>query len=56
MFVLELAANAEMNITTWFHLNAGVSYRVTGGVNQVGLSDRDFSNVAATLTFKFGSF
>jgi hypothetical protein len=56
MFVLEPAIGAELNITTWFHLNGGVSYRVTGGVNQVGLNDRDFSNIAATLTFKFGKF
>ena len=56
MFVLEPAVNAELNVTTWFHLNVGVSYRVTSGVNQEGLNDGDFSNMAASLTFKFGRF
>jgi len=56
MFVLEPAVNAELNVTTWFHLNGGVSYRLTSGVNQEGLNDCDFSGMAATLTFKFGKF
>jgi len=56
LFVLEPAVNAELNITTWFRLNAGVSYRLTSGVNQVGLDESDFSGMTATLTFKFGKF
>lgn len=56
MFVLEPAANAEVNVTPWFRLNAGVSYRVVAGVSQVGLKDSDFTGLTATLTFKFGRF
>jgi len=56
VFVLEPAVNAELNVTTWFHLNAGVSYRLVTGVKQEGLENRDFSGIAATLTFKFGKF
>jgi hypothetical protein len=56
MFVLEPTVNAELNVTTWFRLNAGMSYRLTSGVNQEGLNDSDFSGMAATLTFKFGKF
>jgi hypothetical protein len=56
MFILEPAANAELNITSWFRLNAGLSYRIAVGVRQVGLKDSDFTGLTATLTFKFGSF
>ena len=56
VFVLEPAINAELNVTTWFRLNAGVSYRLVSGIEQERLKDRDFSGVAATLTFKFGKF
>jgi hypothetical protein len=48
--------NAEVNITRWFHLNAGVSYRVVSGVGQERLTDSDFSGAAAALHFKFGRF
>ena len=56
VFVLEPAVNGELNITTWFRLNAGVSYRLVTGVHQEGLQNSDFSNIAAILTFKFGKF
>jgi hypothetical protein len=54
--VFEPAVNAELNVTSWFRLNAGVSYRVATGVNQEGLRNRDFSGLAAAVTFKFGGF
>jgi hypothetical protein len=56
MFVLEPGVNAELNITQWFRLCAGISYRMTIGVDQEMLDDSDFSGVNGTLTFKFGKF
>jgi hypothetical protein len=56
VMVIEPAINAELNVTTWFRLNAGVSYRIVAGVDQVGLDNSDFSGPAASLTFKFGRF
>lgn len=56
MFVWEPAVNAELNVTTWFRLNAGVSYRLVTGISQEGLENRDFCGMAATVTFKFGKF
>ena len=56
VFVLEPAVTGELNVTTWFRLNAGISYRHVSGVTQVGLKQSDFSGPAATLTFKFGTF
>jgi hypothetical protein len=56
LFVLEPAVNAELNVTSWFHLNAGASYRLVSGVSQEKLENSDFSGMTATLTFKFGKF
>ncbi len=56
MFVLEPAVNAELNVTNWFRLNAGLSYRLVTGVSQDLLKNGDFSGMTATLTFKFGNF
>ena len=56
VFVVEPGVNAELNITRWFHLNAGITYRVVGGVTQAALRNRDLSGVTGALTFKFGKF
>jgi hypothetical protein len=55
-FVLEPTADAELNVSEWCRVMAGVSYRITTGVTQVGLRNRDFTGLAASLTVKFGSF
>jgi len=56
VFVLEPAVNAELNVTKWFRLNAGISYRLVTGVEQERLKESDFNGLAATLIFKFGKF
>jgi hypothetical protein len=56
VFVMEPSINGELNITDWFHITAGVSYRFVTGVEQTSLVDSDFSGVSGVLTFKFGSF
>ena len=56
VLVIEPAVSAEMNVTTWFRLNLGVSYRLVTGVEQDQLDDSDFSGASAALTFKFGTF
>jgi hypothetical protein len=56
MFVLEPAVNAELNVITWFRLNAGVSYRLTIGASPEELDDGDFSGLTGSITFKFGRF
>jgi len=55
-FVFEPAANAELNVTNWCRVMAGASYRITAGITQVGLSNKDFAGLTASLTIKFGSF
>lgn len=59
-FVLEPQVNVELNVTDWFRMAAGVSYRLVNGVDsQVGsikLDDKMLSGVAGVLTFKFGIY
>ncbi len=55
--VIEPQIDYEINITRFFRLALGISYRLVGGVdNTPGLSNSDLSGFSAGLTFKFGSF
>jgi hypothetical protein len=56
VFVIEPAVNGELNVTTWFRVNAGVTYRLVTDVEQEALKSGDFRGVSATLTLKFGRF
>jgi hypothetical protein len=56
-FVLEPTVNAELNLTTWMRLAAGVSYRYVSGIGElVGISNSDLSGPSASIALKFGSF
>lgn len=55
-FVLEPGVTTELNVTRFFRLNAGVSYRLVRGSDLPGIQDSDLSDVAVNLTFKFGKF
>ena len=56
VFVMEPGVTAELNILTWLRLNGGVSYRLVRAVDQNNLKNRDFSGLAATVSFRFGRF
>jgi len=55
-FALEPEAGIELNITTFFRINAGVSYLYINGVDKFNLTGDDFSGPSAYLIFKFGKF
>ncbi len=55
-FVLEPAANVELNVISFFRINAGVSYRYISGVNYNVLQNSDLAGFSGVLTLKFGSF
>ncbi|MBN1895080.1 hypothetical protein JW906_11320 [bacterium] len=55
-FILEPGVNVELNVTGFFRLNVGASYRFVSGVDKWGLSESDIGGPATTLTFKFGKF
>ena len=55
-FIIEPAINGEMNVTSFFRLGAGLSYRYVVGVDRLGLTDSDVRGLTFLLTFKFGKF
>lgn len=55
-FVFEPGIHLELNVTTFFRISTGISYRLTSGIDKAGFKDSDFSGVNGVLTFKFGSF
>ncbi len=56
VFVLEPEATVVLNITRFFRIAAGVSYRFVTGVTAAGVSDVSLSGLSGLLAFKFGSF
>ena len=55
-FILEPGANVDLNITSFFRLGIGVSYRYVSGVSFESLTNSDIAGPAGVLTFKFGTF
>ena len=55
-FVFEPGVHAELNVTSFFRVAGGLSYRFTSGIDYGGFRDSDFSGANAVLTFKFGAF
>jgi len=55
-FILEPSVDVVLNVSTFFRICAGISYRYISGVDLDGLSDSDLSGTSAQLTLKFGSF
>lgn len=55
-FVFEPGLNLELNITRFFRIATGVTYRLTSGIGRAGFSDDDFSGINGAITFKFGGF
>lgn len=55
-FVLEPSVQANLNVTHFFRIAAGVSYRYVSGLTSVVSTNADLSGPSANLTFKFGKF
>ncbi len=55
-FVLEPAWGAELNVSKFFRMNAGVSYRLVRGSDLPYISDSELSGVSVYLMLKFGKF
>lgn len=55
-FVLEPGVNAELNLTRFARLNAGISYRWVSGLDLDGVRDNDVSGVSGGVSVIFGSF
>ncbi|CAN5198742.1 hypothetical protein BH23BAC3_BH23BAC3_33970 [soil metagenome] len=55
-FVFEPGVNAELNVTNFFRVSAGATYRITSGISRFGFDDSDFSGLNGVITLKFGKF
>jgi hypothetical protein len=54
--VVEPGAHLEFNVTRFFHLEMGASYRYVQGLNMRNLTDEQLLGWAIDLSLKFGSF
>ena len=55
-FTMEPGLNLEVNITPWFRIAAGVSYRYNIGFQMAGYGEDAFSGFSGNIMFKFGNF
>ncbi|MCB2205864.1 hypothetical protein KQI65_14055 [bacterium] len=56
-FVIEPAANVEFNMTSWFRMDIGASYRHVSGIDVLeGMKNEDLRGLSGNLTLKFGAF
>jgi len=55
-FVLEPGVHLELNVTDFFRVMVGATYRHIEGADVAGLTDENLSGLSGKLTFKFGSF
>lgn len=55
-FVAEPSLQAELNVTSIFHIALGAGYRFVSGARLDGLHDADLRGASMSLSFKFGRF
>ncbi len=56
IFVAEPGINLMLNVTEFFRLGVGATYRFVQGVDLPGMTNDDFNNFSAQIIFKFGAF
>jgi len=54
LYVLEPSANLILNVTEYFRVGLGTSYRYVSGLDLDGIGDDYFNNVSTILSFQFG--
>ena len=55
-FIVEPGVNATLNVTTYFRISGGISYRYISGVQSPAAGNPDLSGPSGVLTFRFGKF
>lgn len=55
-FFIEPGLGLELNMTRFFRLDLGVSYRYISGMNLKRLKEQDFNDFSLNLALKFGKF
>ena len=56
LFVFEPSLNVDLNITHWFRMGMGVSYRLVTGIEGDIVDNSDVNGVNGLLVLKFGKF
>ncbi|NOX17790.1 MAG: hypothetical protein GXO87_05850 [Chlorobi bacterium] len=56
VFVAEPAVNVEVNLTEFFRIDLGVSYRYVSQIDYQMINAENLRGVSGILTFKFGKF
>lgn len=54
--VIEPQISVELNLTSWFRLTGGGSYRFISSADYHGLTNSDLAGPSGTIMFKFGKF
>jgi hypothetical protein len=55
-FIVEPGIGVELNVSSFFRIDAGASYRFVSGIEKNDLTNADIGGPSAVLTFKFGKF
>lgn len=55
-FIAEPAVNVTLNVTTYFRISGGISYRYISGVESKASTNSDLSGPSGVLTLRFGKF
>ncbi|MEP1034474.1 hypothetical protein [Ekhidna sp.] len=55
-FIAEPGLEVEFNITKYFRLGAGMTYRYISGTELENVKDEDISGTTAMISFRFGRF
>ena len=56
VFILNPQAELEVNMTSWFKINANAGYQLANGVDNFYYTDNDFNGATFGLSFLFGWF
>lgn len=55
-FVVEPGIQLEFNITKYFRIGAGITYRYISGTELINVRDEDVTGTSGILSFRFGRF
>ena len=56
VFIIEPAVNCTLNVTQWFRISTGISYRMITDFQLAGVDEKDMSGFSGILSFMFGKF
>ena len=56
VYVIEPALHGTLNISRWFRVSPGISYRFVTDTSLVGLDNTNMSGISGIITLRFGRF